>query len=365
MDRRDFLKSSSIAATAATVGGTAAVATASASGIAGPADAKGVATKTGAAVFVLAVPQSLAHIEVMTAAHKIAARLQTVFDGRRYVTVETTVEGGLEAVATGRADAYFGLESQHASHHPAFQLLSSLPFGTELSPLMHQAWLTTGEGSDLWQALSADHGAVAMPAFHTGLSAGLYTETILEQTSEFAGKRIAARGLSAEVVRALGGVPVALADGDLKGAISGARLDGAEPLMAPTAAVAHWSFTPGLTPAGHLLSLGLRSSTWERLSPAERIGVQGIAAESLLQSHGSAQMLAATAARIDGWRRWPVHTTFSATLQRDLQVVGRDLLSSLAGHDAIARRLVTSLEHFRAGISAEPWMAPPVAPLIA
>ena len=44
----------------------------------------------------------------MTAAHRMAARLQTVFGGTRYVTVETTVESGLEAVLTARADAVSG-----------------------------------------------------------------------------------------------------------------------------------------------------------------------------------------------------------------------------------------------------------------
>jgi TRAP-type mannitol/chloroaromatic compound transport system substrate-binding protein len=359
MDRRDFLKSSSIAASAVTVGGTSAAV--AAGSMVGSASAVPIAA-AGAQPFVLAVPQSLAHVEVMTAAHRIAARLQTLFEGRRYVTVETTVEGGLEAVQTARADAYFGLESQHASHHTAFQLISGLPYGTELAPMMQQAWLTTGEGRDLWQALSAEHGAVAFPAFHTGLSAGLYAETILEETSDLTGKRIAARGLAADVVRALGATAVAFGDADLKGAISAAALDGAEPLMAPTTAVAHWSFAPGLTPSGHLMTLGLRQSTWERMSPSERVGFEGVAAETLMQSHGAAQMLAATAQRIDAWRRWPVHTTFSATLQRDLQEAGRDVVASLGQQDATARLLVASLEQFRKGVTSEPWLAPAVQP---
>jgi TRAP-type mannitol/chloroaromatic compound transport system substrate-binding protein len=360
MDRRDFLKSSSLAASAVTVGGASAAV--AAGNVAAAAGGMPVAAGAGAQPFVLAVPQSLAHIEVMTAAHRIAARLQTLFEGRRYVTVETTVEGGLEAVQTARADAYLGLESQHASHHAAFQLISGLPYGTELAPMMQQAWLTTGEGRDLWLALSAEHGAVAFPAFHTGLSAGLYAETILEQSGDLSGKRIAARGLAADVVRALGATAVAFSDADLKGAISAAALDAAEPLMAPTTAVAHWSFAPGLTPAGHLMTLGLRHSTWERLSPSERIGFEGVAAETLMQSHGAAQMLAATAQRIDAWRRWPVHTTFSATLQRDLQEAGRDVLASLGQRDATTRRLVGSLEQFRNGVTSEPWLAPAALP---
>lgn len=360
MDRREFLKTSGVAATAAGVGTTSAAL--AAPGIAAPhSAAQAEAAARGAQPFVLAVPQSLSHIEVMTAAHRMAARLQTVFAGQRYVTVETTVESGLEAVLTARADAYLGLESQHASYHPAFQLISSLPVGAELDAMMLQAWLSAGEGRDLWQALAMEHGAVAFPAFHTGPSAGLYAEKILGEVSELKGARIAARGLAGQMLASLGAEVVSMADADLKGAIAAANLVAAEPLMAPTSAVAHWSFGPGVTPAGHLLSLGLRHSTWERLSPSERIGVEGIAAETAMQSFGAAQLLMATAHRIDGWRRWPVHTSFPTALLRNLQAAGWSTVDALGTHDATAARFVASLHAFRKGMTSDGY-TPSAAP---
>jgi TRAP-type mannitol/chloroaromatic compound transport system substrate-binding protein len=362
MDRRTFLKSSSVAATAASVG-TASVALA-APALAAPMSAAQLeAEARGAQPFVLAVPQSLAHVEVMTAAHRMAARLQTLFAGTRYVTVETTVESGLEAVLTARADAYLGLESQHASYHPAFQLISSLPIGAELDGMMQHAWLSAGEGRDLWQALAMEQGAVAFPAFHTGPSAGLYAEKLLGDVADLKGARIAARGLAGRMLTSLGADVVTVGDADLKGAIAANNLVAAEPLMAPTAAVAHWSFGPGVTPSGHLLSLGLRASTWERLSPSERVGVEGIAAETAMQSYGAAQLLKATAERIDGWRRWPVHTSFPTALQRDLEEAGWSTVDALGGHDATAARFVASLHAFRKGMSSDGWNRPQ-APLI-
>jgi TRAP-type mannitol/chloroaromatic compound transport system substrate-binding protein len=353
MDRRAFLKSSSVAATAATVAGTTAATAIAAPAVTVSTSASHEPTAKGAAPFILAVPQSLAHIEVMTAAHRMAARLQTAFGGNRFVTIETTVESGLEAVLTARADAYLGLESQHTSYHPAFQLISSLPIGAHLDAIMHQAWLTAGEGRDVWQALAMDHGAVAFPAFHTGPSAGLYAEQILESTADLKGARIAARGLGAAVLASFGADVVTVSDADLKGAISATRLTAAEPLMAPTATVAHWAFSPGVTPQGHLLSLGLRHSTWERLAPSERLAVEGIAAETAMQSFGAAQLLAATAQRIDGWRRWPVHTAFPMAMQRDLQDAGWAVVDALGQQDATARRLVASLNQFRRGITTD------------
>lgn len=353
MDRREFLKTSGVAAASATATGSATAVAAghdATSSLAAP-----VSLGRAAVPFVLVVPESLAHIEIMTAAHRMAARLETNFDGTRHCTVETCVEGGLEAVSTGRADAYFGLESQHTSAHPAFALLSGLPLGVHMDALMHQAWLTQGDGRDLAQALRAEHGAVAFAAFHTGQSAGLYADRLLDVAADLKGLRVAARGLAGDVLAAMGAEVSTIGDNALKGAVAASRFDAAEPLMAPTTAVAHWSYAPGVTPAGHILTLGMRESTWSLLSPSQRFGIEGVAAEALMQSIGSARLLQATAERIDAWRRWPVHTTFTADLQRDLAAAGVAVVDALGTHDATARRLVDSLRRFRQDAGKDDW----------
>jgi TRAP-type mannitol/chloroaromatic compound transport system substrate-binding protein len=162
MDRREFLKSTTVAAAAATSTATVATAAlATPTAMYGPSPARAA----GAREFVLAVPQSLDHIEIMTAAHRMAARLQTSFGGARFVTVTSIIESGLEAIQTGCADAYLGLDSQHAHQHPAFALLSSAPIGEHMDGPTHHAWLASHR--EPWHDLAAEFGTIAFPAFHT------------------------------------------------------------------------------------------------------------------------------------------------------------------------------------------------------
>jgi TRAP-type mannitol/chloroaromatic compound transport system substrate-binding protein len=346
MDRREFLKSTSVAATAA---GTGTLATAAVVAPALATSSPAAPLAAGPRGFVVAVPQSLAHIEIMTAAYRLAARLQTAFAGQRTVTVTTTVESGLEAVLTGQADAYLGLDSQHATYHPGFQLISSAPIGEHLDGASHHAWLTANR--DVLVNLAADHGAVTFPAYFTGASGGLYAERLLETAADFKGAVIAARGLTAAMLAQLGAKTEIVADSDMTAAITTGRLLAAEPLMQPTSAVAHWSFQPGLTPGGQTLSLGLRASTWAQLAPSEQVAVEGIAAAAYLQAQADAQMLAVTARRLDTLRRWPVHTAFHGGLVQDLEAASAAALDALASHDRTARQLVASYRGFRSGLT--------------
>jgi TRAP-type mannitol/chloroaromatic compound transport system substrate-binding protein len=345
MDRRVFLRSSGLATAAAASGAAAGASVATAELAA--SGARGAATD--GREFILAVPQSLAHIEVMTAAHRLAARLQTAFAGARYVTVTTTTASGLETIQTGAADAYLGLDTQHAAYHPAFALLAGAPLGEHLDGPAHHAWLTTNR--DIWDDLATAHGAIAFPAFHTGPSAGLYTERLLETAADLKGARMGARGLAATMLTQLGALPEHAADTDLTAAIASGSLVAAEPLMAPTSAVAHWAYQPGLTPGGYMLSLGLRTSFWATLQPSERAAIEGIAATTYLEAQANAHMLQLTVHRLNAHRRWPLSTVFPSQLQRDLEQAASASLDNLANHDTTSRRLVASLRAFRGGFA--------------
>ncbi len=348
MDRREFLKTTTVAAAAAT--STATVATGA---LAAPTAMIGAspARAAGAREFILAVPQSLDHIEIMTAAYRMAARLETLFAGARHVTITTTVESGFEAIQTSRADAYFGLDSQHAHQHPAFALLSSAPIGEHMDGPTQHAWLASHR--EPWHALAAEFGAIAFPAFHTGPSGGLYAERMLDTVADVKGCHIAARGLTATMLGHLGANAQVTSDTELTAGISTGRLIAAEPLMAPTSAVAHWSYQPGLTPGGHMLSLGLRTSTWAMLSPAEQAAIEGVAASSYLQSQADAQLLQATVRRLDGHRRWPLHTGFNGRLQADLEAASAATLDDLGSHDATSRRWVAAFRAFRSNVGSD------------
>jgi TRAP-type mannitol/chloroaromatic compound transport system substrate-binding protein len=80
----------------------------------------------------------------------------------------------------------------------------------------------------LWDDLASQHGFKPLAAGHSGPGGGLWASRRLETTADVSGARIHVEGLAAEVVRALGAVPVRLAAGDLRGGLAEGRIDAAE-----------------------------------------------------------------------------------------------------------------------------------------
>jgi TRAP-type mannitol/chloroaromatic compound transport system substrate-binding protein len=350
MDRRAFLKTTSAVTAAATATGVSAaavaetVASTSDSMIVSPA----LATKTR--TFIVARPLALDHLEITTAALRLAKRLEAAFGDNTRVIVQPTIEGGLEAVTTGLADFYFGLESQHASYHPAFHAFAGLPLGQHLDAARQHAWAT--ENRDLWQELSGQFGVVAFPAGQTGQSPGLYAEKLFESAGDLKGARIAVSGLARTVLTTLGAI--AVRDGaDTPGSITAANLDAAEPLLTPFTTVAHWAYQPGLNPAGLMLSLGTRTSLWAKLTLGEQAIVEGIAADAYLAGQSAAIQRATNLDRLHAARRWPVHTGFPTSVQAALEQASAAAVDDVAAADPLARRIVDSHRAFRSGM--DPW----------
>ncbi len=347
MDRREFLKSSGVTAAAAATTATAAVAADAsvATTLTSPLGAPAVAS--GVREFVLAVPASIDTLDVGASAYAIARRLETAFGDGTRVTLTRTIESGLEAVMTGSADLYLGLESQHATFHPAFHAFAGLPFGEHLDGAMQHAWMRLGSGHELFDELAGQFGIRAVPAGVTGVSPGLYAERLFDTAADLRGMKIACRGLARDVVTSLGAQAVTVRESDLAGAISAQALDAAEPLTAPTSAVAHWTFQPGLTPGGFVMTLGTRTSLWSTLGASGQAILDGVAAEAYALSSAEAIGRTATLRRIDRMRRWPVVTAFASPLQHELQMAGQAAVDRVASYDPLAGRVIDSIRAFR------------------
>ena len=333
MDRRDFIKATGVA-TAVTLGG---VGTAM-------ADVSAPYVARGARRWVLALPQSLDHQVVRTLALRVQHQLESALPGTGLV-IETAIEGGLEAVSTGMADLYIGLDTQHRAAHPALPLFAGLPTDTDGLAMAHRAWLA-GPGRLAWAAALDAVDVVAMPVLDTGPSPGLYTDTAFETGRDLAGVRIAARGLAADALRILG-ADASEADADGAGAVAGCGLVASEPLLTPFETKAQWAY-PALTPHGLTLSLGMRSSFWRRLSDQERALIEGVAAEARAANDLLNAGREATLRQVANYRQWPIHTAMPAAFERDVRAAGKAAIEALADRDPLARRAIDSLRSFAA-----------------
>ena len=346
MDRRDFLKTTTGVAAAATVGGVAAeVAGAVPPSSATDALLTSPAIASGARRFVLALPQSLDHLEVRTAVQRLTRRLETALPGPAQIFVQATAESGLEAVSTGRADFYYGLDSQHAVYHPTLPVFAGMALGENLRSTVLHAWLTAGNGRELWQTALGHADAVAFPAGHTGPGPGLYTDVAFETGGDLKGVRIAARGIGADALRLLG-ADVSTHDTDGVGAIAARGLAASEPLLTPFDAKAQWSYYPSVTHSGLLLSLGTRGSLWASLSTADRAVIEGVAAEAYLLAQTAAMQRAVTLDQVRTMRRWPVETRMSDTLADEIRVAVAGVADGIASDSALGARVIDSYRRF-------------------
>lgn len=341
MDRRDFLKTAGTATAAVAAGVTEGVTATATSPVAAPALGR------DARQWVLAVPQSLDTREVRT----VVARLQhqiTASLPRTSVILETTVCSGMEAVSTGLADIYIGIDSQHDAAHPALPVFAGLALGHDMSAAAHRAWLE-GPGKALWTAALNASDVVAMPVAHTGPSPGLYTDVAFETGQDVRGLQIGARGFAANALRLLG-ANVSTGDADGLGALAGRGLVAAEPLMTPFETKAQWAYQPGLTSAGLSISLGARGSFWRRLSASEQALIAGIARDVSAASLELVGHRKESLDQVAAFRRWPMHTVMPSAFERDVREAITAVIDDLAASDALARRAIESVRQFAARV---------------
>lgn len=345
MDRREFLASTTAAASAGVSLASTASAAPAASAASSPLVQNGRFLR-------LALPRSIETLDTGTAAHRLAHRLAIALGGARIdiLTVETS---GADAVRSGAADFYYGFEGDHAHLHPAFAAVGGMPLGEHMAAMHHYAWLVAGDGGDAWDDLSAAYGLKAFAAGHTGPSQGLYSEHMLDGTDDLRGLRVACHGLALDVVAALGAKPVAIdrlpPDG---GSIAALGIDALETFGEPAAAIAHWRHLSGLMPEGLTYALGMRRDLWAAMTGAEQLAVEAIAGDEFVRSLANASIRSAALARVGQLRRWPVATAMSRDIAAAIEAASAATLDRLAAVDPLSARLIASYRAFRSNVTA-------------
>ncbi len=266
MDRRDFLRST---------GGLTALATGCASAIVPAAATESNAASGRQLTCSFASPWAAHHAGFADDAHRLARRIEAATDGALALD--------LRSGSFDRADFSIRPVQSEVLLHPAFAFFGGLPGYDVLTPRELDAWLSTGGGQELWDDLAAPHGFKPLLAGHTGPDPVLWSRKPISKSVDLAGQRVVARGLDAEIVRALGAMPVIADETALEAALTApdttAVVWGSLVHASASGIPAHFphGLSGALGCAGGALALEIDLAVWNELTNAQKTAIAAVA----------------------------------------------------------------------------------------
>ncbi|GIX13595.1 MAG: C4-dicarboxylate ABC transporter [Paracoccaceae bacterium] len=273
MDRRSFLKTSAIGGAVAATGGLAA-----------PAIAQGRRTLT----MVTTWGRGLAGVH--DSAQYCADKITAMTDGQ--LTVDLKAAGELvgafevfDAVTSGQADMYHGVDYYFLGQHPALAFFSQVPFGMTFQEFNN--WYYHGGGMELQDELSQLFGLKVFAAGNTGPQSGGWFRKEIRGPEDFQGLKFRMPGLGGQVLGKLGASVQNLPGSEVYQALSSGAIDGTE-WIGPWAdekagfqEITKIYYTAGFHEPGPNLSLAVNRDVYESLSPAH----QEVIAQAALASN--------------------------------------------------------------------------------
>ncbi len=345
MDRRGFLKSTSVAAAlVATQGATAATA----------ATPAAPALNTAPRRLHLAMDWAHSVAGPADMAHRLALRVREATADRLHLALQPAAElKKPRSFFTEGAECHHGCEVGHTATHPALAYFTGLPSTSGLSAADLETWISHGGGQELWDELAAGFGYKPLLAGHLGAAPLLWSNRPLNHCDDLRELRIASSGPTADVARALGAVPVAVPAQKLPHALHAGLADAVEfgaaltAMGAGLAQTARFGYAPGLATTGMAVVLRIRLDVWDDLSSADRAVLATCASEafrtSLSETKLSNAILLQTLEKRHGLRLSFLPENVSAALPH----ISEAVVADLATHDEIAQRINASYMSFR------------------
>lgn len=272
MDRRSFLRTSA-------VGGAAAASTA----LAAPAYAQGNRTLT----MVTTWGRGLAGVH--DSAQYCADMITAATDGQ--LTVDLRAGGELvgafevfDAVSSGQADMYHGVDYYFLGQHPALSFFSQVPFGMTFQE--YNNWFHHAGGRELADELYSIFGLKAFAAGNTGPQSGGWFNREINGPEDFQGLRFRMPGLGGQALGRLGASVQNLPGGEVYQALASGAIDGTEwigPWADETAGfqeIANTYYTAGFHEPGPNLNLVVNLDLYESLSPAHQAVIEQVSGAS-------------------------------------------------------------------------------------
>lgn len=345
MDRRQFLKSTSIVTGAA----------AATSVVAAPA----IAQEKRELKMVTTWPKNFPGLG--TGAQRLADRITAATDGR--ITVKLFAAGELvppfesfDAVSQGTADMYHGAEYYWQGKHKAFNFFTAVPMGLTANEL--DAWIKFGGGQELWDELSAQFNVKSFMAGNTGVQMGGWFRNEINSLEDFKGLKIRMPGLGGEVLRRLGAAAVALPGGEIFPSFQSGAIDATEwvgpwnDLAFGFYKVAKFYYWPGFHEPGTGLACGMNKDVWESFSDADKALIQACCDQenNSMYSEYNAKNGAALNELVDkhGVELREFSDEIYAAFAKESEIV----IDEVAETDDLSKRIVESFRTARTDIGA-------------
>ena len=262
MDRRSFLRASTVGATAA-----------AATGLAAPAYAQGNRTLT----LVTTWGRGLAGVH--DAAQRAADTITAMTDGQ--LTVDLKAAGELvgafevfDAVTSGQADMYHGADYYFINQHPGYAFFTSVPFGMTAQELAN--WYYHAGGMELHDELGQIFGLKSFLGGNTGAQAGGWFAKEITSAADFQGLKFRMPGLGGEALGRMGASVQNLPGAEVYQALASGAIDGTE-WIGPWAdekagfqEITKFYYTAGMHEPGAGLSLAFNRDVFDSMTPAQQ-----------------------------------------------------------------------------------------------
>lgn len=290
------------------------------------------------------------------AARRLAERISRMSGGRLTVSLYAADEmvpafGVFDAVAEGRAEMGHSSPAFWAGKSPACTFFAGVPFGLTAQEM--NAWLLHGGGLALWRQVYGRFGLRPYPCGNTGTQLAGWFKREVRSLKDFKGLKMRVTGLAAEVLRAVGGEPVAVAGVDLVQAMADEAIAACEwlgpynDLAMGVHESARFCYYPGWQEPGSLLELMVNKRAFDELPDDLQAIVEGAAQsvnEELLAEYAAlnAQALVTLASEHGTEFRKLPDDALAALKQAAEQIVG-----GIAGSDPLAQQVYASYLDFR------------------
>lgn len=190
----------------------------------------------------------------------------------------------MNAVLDGRVDAGWTPANFYESKETAFAVASgALPFSVAPEKLIR--WVE-GPGAPLRDKLYAKHGLKGVACSMMG-TAGIWSRVAMEGREALSGKTVRVGGIAAEILRRVGGKPVAIAGSDIYASLQKGEVD-AVTFSGPGIDVAlgfqkvsQFYYYPSWHEPARIVDLIVKLQTWNALSASDQRNVETACSRNL------------------------------------------------------------------------------------
>lgn len=292
-----------------------------------------------------------------TAAERFAKRITDMTDGG--LSVRVYAAGELvppfevhDAVSTGAADLYHGVEFWWQGKSPAFNFFTTTPFG--LTPVEMKSWVYYGGGQELWDELAANYNVKSFLVGNPGVQMGGWFRKEINSLEDFKGIRMRMGGFGGEVISRVGATAASIPGSEVFQALQSGTIDATEWVGPWNDAakgfqqVAKFYYYPGWHEPSSNVSAGINLDVWNSLSNTEQeiIRIAARAENDDMQAEFHANN-GASLARLQGNDGVKLRR-YGDDILMALGKVSREVVREAAEKDAFTKKVYDSYMAFHA-----------------